>query len=380
MMFRKLFYLIFSLSLLISCSQEPARIVYKGQNFYDQKNVPQSIIALKVERKSDSNSKAELNEGNTEAKQKKSEEKKEEKAKKKSFFSVFKAKMPKFGSAREESDTKQNKLKNVDIIKVKPGDTLYQIARDNKTPVRNIIEANKLKPPYILYPGDDLYLPKEKNTHIVQKGETLSAIASNYNVSVNAVMSLNDISDPNKIGVGTILVLPYSADNSFSIGGVASATGKKVKNIFGSSVGFVKDKVTFKKKDKVEIAAKKDFIYPVKGKIILDFSEKKENGAKNDGINIAAKKGSAVKASAAGKIVYVGNALKGYGNLIIIKHKNNFLTAYAHNEEVYVRKNQKVKQGEKIAAVGNTGNVNRSQLYFGLRKGKKPLNPKPYLE
>ena len=99
----------------------------------------------------------------------------------------------------------------------------------------------------------------------------------------------------------------------------------------------------------------------------------------NDGINIAAKKGTPIKSVSDGNIVYVGNALKGYGNLVIIKHQNNWLSAYAHNDEVYVTKNQQIKQGDIIATVGSSGDAEKSQLYFSLRKGRQAVNPKEYL-
>lgn len=103
-------------------------------------------------------------------------------------------------------------------------------------------------------------------------------------------------------------------------------------------------------------------------------------GRNNDGINIKAPLGAAVKAADAGTIAYAGNELKGFGNLILIKHSGGWITAYAHNDRLLVRKGQKVRKGEKIATVGSTGGVSSPQLHFEIRAGKKAVNPLSYLQ
>lgn len=331
MLVRSVFLLLVSLFFLQGCSQEPAVIVYKGQNYYGRNFTARE----------------------------------EKLAENKAPQKIFK---------QNKIEQKQD-LKQLDSIVIKPGDSLYLIARKNKIPVRSIIEANSLKPPYILYPGDKLYVPKERNTHIVQNGENMSTIASSYGVSVNDLASTNNISNPDVISVGMVLVLPYGAEEIVAEDEQGGGASSKIRSLFSKTIGKVRDVAS--REDK---KSNKDFIYPVRGRVILGFAEQKKSGAKNDGINIAADKGTEVKATAAGKIVYVGNALKGYGNLIIIKHKGNYLSAYAHSDEIYVTKNQNVKQDETIATVGSSGNVSRPQLYFGLRKGKKTLNPLNYLE
>jgi murein DD-endopeptidase MepM/ murein hydrolase activator NlpD len=102
-------------------------------------------------------------------------------------------------------------------------------------------------------------------------------------------------------------------------------------------------------------------------------------GRKNDGINISAARGTTVKAADKGTVAYAGNELKGFGNLILIKHSDGWITAYAHNEKLLVKKGQTVLKGEKIATVGSTGGVNAPQLHFEVRAGKKAVNPKQYL-
>ena len=115
------------------------------------------------------------------------------------------------------------------------------------------------------------------------------------------------------------------------------------------------------------------FIKPVDGKITQEF------GPGNDGILFQAPEGTPVKAAAAGEVVYSGNELKGYGNMIVIKHPNGFLTAYSHLENPGVKKGTKVAQGDVIGEVGKTGNVQSPQLHFGVRKGRNAVNPRDYM-
>lgn len=121
-------------------------------------------------------------------------------------------------------------------------------------------------------------------------------------------------------------------------------------------------------------SARKSFIWPVQGEIISAFGPK-SGGLHNDGVNIAAPAGSDVYASMDGTVIYVGDELKSYGNLVIIRHANGWMTAYAHNDHVNVKKGDMVHQGDVIATVGRTGNVSVPQVHFAIRQGKKPLDP-----
>ena len=123
---------------------------------------------------------------------------------------------------------------------------------------------------------------------------------------------------------------------------------------------------------------KTKFIWPVQGTVVSNFGIVGK-GRKNDGINIKAAMGTNVKAADKGVVAYAGNELKGFGNLILIKHSDGYITAYAHNQHLYVKKGQKVLRGEKIATVGSTGSVNFPQLHFEVRAGKKAVNPRSYL-
>ena len=122
----------------------------------------------------------------------------------------------------------------------------------------------------------------------------------------------------------------------------------------------------------------KGFIWPVKGRVISGFGAKAK-GLHNDGINIAAKRGTPVKAAENGVVVYAGNELRGFGNLLLIKHANGWVTAYAHNDKLLVKRGQKVAKGQRIATVGSTGGVKKPQLHFEMRRGRTPRDPRKYL-
>jgi murein DD-endopeptidase MepM/ murein hydrolase activator NlpD len=120
------------------------------------------------------------------------------------------------------------------------------------------------------------------------------------------------------------------------------------------------------------------FRWPVKGRVISGFGTKPDGGH-NDGINISVPQGTAVKAAENGVVAYAGNELKGYGNLVLIRHANNWVSAYANNEELLVKRGDKVRRGEIIAKAGTTGSVSQPQVHFELRKGSRPVDPTKYM-
>jgi len=120
------------------------------------------------------------------------------------------------------------------------------------------------------------------------------------------------------------------------------------------------------------------FRWPVRGRIISGFGTK-PNGERNDGINLAVPEGTSVKAAEAGTVIYAGNELAGYGNLVLIRHADGWVSAYAHNSQITVKRGDKVGRGQTIAQAGMTGSVTAPQVHFELRKGAKPVNPLDYL-
>ena len=120
------------------------------------------------------------------------------------------------------------------------------------------------------------------------------------------------------------------------------------------------------------------FLWPVKGEVISGFGQS-ATGLRNDGINISAPRGTPVHAADAGTVTYVGNELKGYGNLVLIQHDNGFVTAYAHSDSVKVERGARVTRGQIIAYTGETGDVGQPQVHFEIRYGTRPVDPKPYM-
>jgi murein DD-endopeptidase MepM/ murein hydrolase activator NlpD len=120
------------------------------------------------------------------------------------------------------------------------------------------------------------------------------------------------------------------------------------------------------------------FAWPVQGKVISTFGPKPE-GLNNDGINIAAPRGAPVLAAENGVVVYAGNEIPGFGNLVLLRHADGWATAYAHNETLLVEKGDRVARGQQIARVGATGSVSEPQSHFEIRKGNEPVDPVPYL-
>ena len=125
-------------------------------------------------------------------------------------------------------------------------------------------------------------------------------------------------------------------------------------------------------------ASRGGFIWPVCGRVISRFGSIGK-GLQNDGINILARKGTPVRAAQNGVVAYAGNELRGFGNLLLVKHKAGWISAYAHNSELLVRTGQKVRRGQVISRVGSTGSVDKPQLHFELRRGNRAVNPERYL-
>jgi murein DD-endopeptidase MepM/ murein hydrolase activator NlpD len=121
------------------------------------------------------------------------------------------------------------------------------------------------------------------------------------------------------------------------------------------------------------------FRWPVRGRIISGFG-KRPDGTHNDGVNLAVPQGTEIHAVEGGKVAYAGNELKGYGNLVLVRHDNGWVSAYAHAEQLLVKRDDIVRRGQVIARAGRTGTVDQPQLHFELRHGAKPVDPLPHLE
>lgn len=243
---------------------------------------------------------------------------------------------------------------------VEKGDTLYFISYITGREVKDIIVSNKLSHPYTIYPGQKLQLWKPKYVAPEYgKPGTVAVVKPPVKTAANKVSPL---AKPKPA------VKPKPAEQKTDNKVVDPARTKEYSQT-------TKGNKTVTKKAESTNNKVVRWIWPTKGRVIANFSNA-ENG--NKGIDIAGQRGQAVKASAAGVVVYAGNALRGYGNLVIIKHSDDYLSAYAHNESVLVKEQQKVKVGQKIASMGSSGS-NSVRLHFEIRYKGKSVNPLRHL-
>lgn len=268
---------------------------------------------------------------------------------------------------------------------VKRGETLYQVSRDEHVPLRSLIETNNLQPPYELRTGQRLTIPSARY-HVVTKGDTVYSISRTYGVDMATLTSTNGISQPYTIKLGQRLQLPSKVNNQ-----VASSDGGSDNSPSGVPMGRPANNGTYVSNAPALPAAKPtagykaplptppaaagDFIWPAQGRIISNYGAK-EGGTHNDGINIAVPAGSPVKAAQSGVVAYSGNELKGYGNLLLVRHSNGWMTAYAHNSKLMVKRGDTVARGQTISLAGSTGSVSTPQVHFEVRKGAKAVDPR----
>ncbi len=326
-------------------------------------------------------------------------------------------------------------------IKVAKGDTLSVLSRRYSVPVEAIMGANNLADGR-LHIGQDLIIPGAgpkgveatassgpESTYKVQKGDTPHVIAVKLGVDEKALLARNKLR-ADKLRIGQVLVVPAKGAQAV----VAAKDSKPAKEAppgvrvvktttilapGGTSLAKEESQPGGKAADaKPDKSAKPDkkpggaasdvaaspeitgggskpvasndqlptpepmsgnsFRWPVKGRVISEFGTKPDGGH-NDGIDVAVPQGTSVKAAENGVVAYAGNELKGYGNLILIRHANNWVSAYAHNDEILVKRGDKVRRGQIIAKAGATGSVSQPQVHFELRKGSRPVDPTKFM-
>lgn len=314
----------------------------------------------------------------------------------------------------------------VTVVYAQRGETVDSIAQRYGMSAYEIIEANGLSEPYRLTRGQRLILPPSA-VHVVGYGDTISSISRTYGVPREAIIGANDLFAPDTLHPGQRIAIPFAGQTTRTatrkVQAVKtvplSAPAKPVVVRSGPdprldggryySLGQPRPKPGFEgqggpehfeppdldaayepktnaKKSsgsksaelEPQVASSGKFIWPVRGKVISGFG-RRGSGVHNDGINIAAEPGSAVKAADSGIVVYAGNELAGYGNLLLVRHPSGYVTAYAHNKKILVERGDTVKQGETVALVGSTGDVDRPQLHFEIRKGDRAVDPNRYL-
>mgnify|MGYP001815588886 FL=1 len=275
-----------------------------------------------------------------------------------------------------------------DDYPVSSGDTIYSIAWKYELDPFELARWNNLSSPYTIYPGQRLNMkpeeadPPEASSRTatstassttrskpdsikVKKGDTLYGLARQYGSSTKSLASINGLRYPYTLQPGQTLRLkpatrsaPAASSTSTARSGTATSTSKKTTT---AALPDDNRKISWQ--------------WPVQGKLITTF---KSNKIGRKGIDIAGKEGREIRAAAAGKVVYSGNGLISYGNLVIIKHNRSYLSAYAHNRRLLVKEGEAIKAGQKIAELGKTG-TDSPRLHFEIRKNGKPVNPLKYL-
>jgi murein DD-endopeptidase MepM/ murein hydrolase activator NlpD len=310
------------------------------------------------------------------------------------------------------------KSAQADIV-VDQGDTLYSIARKYNIPASALMKANGVYDANSIHVGQRLKLPEgtapvrvasnnafvpvvNASEHIVGTGDTISSISRQYNVAPGELARANNFKAQDSLKIGQKLKIPQ--------GGAAFAASAKAD--LPKPAAVKEQKLSLKAQPEKTVAAKPaeepvkiakaepeqktaepeataslpppepmnstEFRWPVRGRVVMNYGPQ-QGGGKNDGINIAVPAGTPVKAAENGVVAYAGSELKGYGKLILIRHDNDFVTAYAHNSEIDVKRGDKVTRGQVIGKAGQSGDVTQPQVHFEIRKGSTPLDPLTHL-
>ena len=306
-------------------------------------------------------------------------------------------------------------------IIVGTSDTLEIIARRYNVTPAAILQANGYKGPRVLSPGQQLIIPRPgavvaaapvmsapvskpvmtavaaPSVHVVNHGDTLMSIARRNHISAGELARANGLDSSAKLKIGmklnvpvkasaamtpvaqpvVALAAPVSAPPATKLAAVTTDSQQKARLAQTTNVEEAPSAETPAKAAEAT-GALPTFRWPVRGKVITGYGAK-TNGKSNDGINLAVPEGTPVKAAEDGVVAYSGNELKGYGNLVLVRHSNGYVTAYAHASELLVKRGDTIKRGQIIAKSGQSGEVGSPQLHFEIRKGSNPVDPLQFL-
>lgn len=301
-------------------------------------------------------------------------------------------------------------------IIVGTSDTLDIIARRYNVSTAAIMKANGYSGARVLSPGQSLIIPRQSvqaavapaavapvasagnRTHVVNPGDTLMSISRRNNVSLSELARANNMRTDYKLKLGERVVVPGGgrapAQVAAAVAPVAApvvAAPPPVPQRVASAEPAQKARLANASVNAEEVAAPTpavkaaeatgalpSFRWPVRGRVIASYGSK-AGGKANDGINVAVPEGTPVKAAEDGVVAYAGNELKGYGNLVLVRHSNGYVTAYAHASEVMVKRGETIKRGQTIAKSGQSGDAGSPQLHFEIRKGSTPVDPLQFL-
>lgn len=304
--------------------------------------------------------------------------------------------------------------------RVEAGETLFSIAQRYDVPLAAVIDANDLSPPFDLRVGQRLDIPSVQ-VHEVRRGETLQAIAEQHDTTATELAEANRLEAPYSLWTGQRLVLPGSVASDtggevdVTLAEAAAATSpageegpqtlteaseqpsaeqeerdaaqpdaEEASDTASPDVENEEETVASATATPAQVSAPPPrsggrFLWPVEGEMIARFGPQGD-GRHNDGINIAAERGTEVRAAENGVVAYAGNELRGFGNLLLIKHSDEWITAYAHNDRLLVSAGDTVSRGQVISQVGSSGSVGQPQLHFEIRKGTRAIDPLPLLD
>jgi murein DD-endopeptidase MepM/ murein hydrolase activator NlpD len=290
-------------------------------------------------------------------------------------------------------------------VTVKAGETIDALSRKYRVPAAAIRRANGLSTVSLLRVGQRLVIPRRvqpavaqttpppghagaASEHIVAPGETLIKIAKHYHQPLVVLARINNIPPHTKLKLGDRLVIPGApAQAPASPPPQAQLPAGKGKQVAEAEPQPSIRNITEGPDTSGPTHAGKidptgslpGFRWPVRAKIVLPFGPMPD-GQQNDGINLSVPEGTPIKAAEDGVVTYAGNAIKRFGNLVLVRHPNGYTTAYAHLSELLVTRNDMVKRGQVIARSGQTGGVKSPQLHFEVRKGSTPVDPVPFLD
>ncbi len=240
---------------------------------------------------------------------------------------------------------------------VQPGETLAGIANRAEVPRVLIIEANRLKAPYAVKAGQKLVIPRRRS-HTVKVGESTFDIAMEEGVPWEQIAAASGLKPSAKIKPGQKLVIPTLAGNGELIPAPSISTDQP-KGL----------------PDTIAPA----FAWPLKGQVRRGFSMPVGANPGHEGIDLLADEGTAVRASAAGKVIFAGQGPEEYGLTVIVYHSGRWTTTYSYLGKLTVKEGDKVKAGERIGLVGQTGLASEPQLHFEIRRNKLAIDPARYL-
>jgi murein DD-endopeptidase MepM/ murein hydrolase activator NlpD len=269
-------------------------------------------------------------------------------------------------------------------VTVRAGQSLGGIAHSHHVSERDIVAANHLKPPYKLAAGTRLLIPgsgaSPPQTVTERAAIGAPAIAERPPAGRSPdIISLDGPTAPKLAAAPSPAMSPAAA-------AVAAEVARESERSAGTRKAPGEVKASFpperaEERQRAEPPAAMHggrFSWPVQGRLLAGYGTG-AGGAHNDGINIAADRGTPIKAIEGGVVAYAGNELRGYGNLVLVKHPDGLISAYAHCDELLVKKGDKIGSGQVIGRVGASGGVAEPQLHFELRRGKQPVDPRQFL-